>query len=163
MIIRIIKILAILILAILQLTFVPLFGIQNAWPDLIMLVVLVLMFLEFDLESLLVAALGGLILDLASPLIFGYHVMILVIFAVFTKLLLSRFLTEPNTFIISLFLGLCAILNDFIIMLVGRDFPWTSLLINGFYSALVGFLLYRLGEYWLKKQPLTKMVINEHI
>lgn len=163
MIKNILKISAIIILAILQITLLPCFGIKNAWPNLILLMALVLMFLEFDLESLLVASVGGLILDLASPLIFGFHAVIFVAFVLFTKLWLSRFLTEPNAFIISLFLGLAAIFNDLIVILIARNFLWVSLMINGFYSGLIGFLLYRFGEHWFKKQPLTKLVINEHL
>lgn len=160
MIQNILKILSIIILAILQITLMPHLGFQTIWPNLILLVALVLMFLDFEVESLLVAIVGGLILDLASPLFFGLHSVILIILILITKLLLTKFLTEPNAVIIGLFLVIASFFNESLVMLITRNFLWLPVLINGFYSAIIGLILYRFFEYWFKKQPIIKMMIQ---
>lgn len=160
MITNILKISGIIILAILQLTLMPYLGFQNAWPDLIMLTALALVILDFELEGLLVASVGGLILDLSGPMFFGLHSIILIGFVLIAKLLLTRFLTEPNMVVAGIFLGLASIFHDLLIMLLTRNFLWTTALINGFYSAVIGLLLYWLFERWFKKQPTIKMSLQ---
>lgn len=159
MIQNIFKIFCIAILAILQLTLTPYLGFGGAWPNLILLTALVLMFLDFEVEGLLVASVGGLIFDLASPLFFGLYSIIFIGLALITKLLLTKFFTEPNLAITGIFLGLAAGLNDLLIMLLTRNFLWSIALINGIYSALIGLLIYRFFEHWFKKQPIIKMFV----
>lgn len=160
MIINIIKVLSIIVLAFLQVTLMPYFGFQNIWPNLILLFAIVLMFLDFEVEGFLVACVGGLILDLMSPLFFGVNSAILISFVIITKLLLTKFLTDPNIIIIGIFLGLVAFSNDLLIMLLVRNFIWLPVLANAFYSAILGLLIYRFFERWFKNQPIIKMIIQ---
>ncbi len=157
---NILKIFGIAVIAILQLTLLPHLGFNSAWPNLILIVALSLMILDLEIESFLVASVGGLVLDLAGPLFFGIHSVILLAFVLITKLLLKKFLTEPNIIVTGLLLGLASLLNDLIIILIAKNFIWIPILANGFYSAITGVLLYRFFEHWFKKQPLIKMVIQ---
>lgn len=157
---NILKITAILILAILQITLMPYFGIHGYWPNLVLLVALILVIADFEMESWLVASAGGLILDLASPLYFGFNTILLVGSVLIMKIVLIKFLTEPNVITASLLVGLGSIIADCLLALVTKNFLWTNILANGLYSAIISVLLYQLIEKWFKKQPTIKLIIQ---
>lgn len=159
MIQNIFKIVVIIILAVLQLTLMPYLGFQDIWPNLILLAALALMILDFDIESLLVASVGGIILDLTSPLVFGVNTAILVVIVLVVKLLMTKYFTEPNIIILTFFFGLAAIIADCMVMLLTQNFIWLPVMVNGLYSAIIGLLLYRFFEQWFKRQSIIKMDI----
>lgn len=157
---NILKIIVILILAILQITLLPFLSVKGVWPNLILLTAIVLIILDFDSEAFLLAILGGLILDLASPLFFGFNLLTILAITYLAKLAIQKFITEPNIFIIAILIFIIAIIQDLAIIMVTRNFILTTLLINGFYSAIAGVLLYQLLNHWFKKAPPIKMVIK---
>ena len=131
MIQNILKIFAIVIVAIVQVTFMPYLGIHGAWPNLILLLALIFVILDLDLEAWLVAGVGGLVLDFASPLFFGLNALLLAGAVLLMKTLLIKFLTSPNLVITGLLLMLSALFYDALLMLVARNFLWPLLGING--------------------------------
>jgi len=160
MIKNILKIGGIILLAILEITLMPNLGLKGLWPNLILVAALALILLDFGYEALLVASLGGLVLDFASPLFFGFNMLIIISFVLITKFLLTKYLAEPNILIVGIFIGFASIFNDVISMLVVRNFIFWPILLNACYSGLAGILFYRFFEQWFKRQKFTNMVIQ---
>ena len=139
----ILKFLAIILLAIVQLTLLPLFAIHGVWPNLILILSLVLVLFNDDTDAFLTASLGGLILDLGSPLFFGFNIILNILLVFLIRFMLKKFLTETTFFVFGLVVFLAIIIFDTIISVVTHQFSWINLLINGGYSLIIAIIVYR--------------------
>ena len=150
MIKTILKILLIFGLVVLQVTLIPFLKVSEVWPNLILLVTLVLVLDDFLIDALFFAILGGLFLDLASSSFFGLNVLILVFLVILIKFVISRYLTEPNLWIITLILGLSSVFYSLIFILIYHNVSYLSLLWSFIYNSLAGILIYWFLGYFLK-------------
>lgn len=138
------KILAILILIILQLTFLPKLMIFSSIPNLIIIVSLSLLFRGFLSDSLMVAILGGLFLDLASPLRFGIYTLFLIAIILLLNLVILKNIPEPNLLIIYfLFFLIFGILNLLIFLFIHLA-PNLLIILDAALSSLWGIVIYLL-------------------
>ncbi|HLB95597.1 MAG TPA: hypothetical protein VJK26_01685 [Patescibacteria group bacterium] len=153
-----IKILAILLLVILQLSFFSKWSFFSVIPNLIYLVSLVLLLRGFFQDALLVASLGGLFLDLASPLRFGIYTLLLLAVLLLLNFVILKAVPPPNIGWIYFFLVMIFLFLNLIIFLYARIPPGPQIiydaLINGFWGIIVYFLTGR----FLKPQEEIRLV-----
>jgi hypothetical protein len=138
------KIVLIFILAVIQIMVMPRFGILGTFPNLIFILALVLVIYGAETDAFLVAGVGGFILDLASPMFFGFNVLINLSAITLTRFVINKFLTETSVFISILIVGLVSVLLDLFMSLVTHQFSLLGMLTNLFYSMIVGFIFYRI-------------------
>lgn len=140
-----IKIFGILILAILQLTLLSKFSIFNSIPSLIFILSIALMLRGFIKDSILVAILGGLMVDLASPLRFGVYTLLLISVLFFTNFVIIRSMPVPNLILIYfLFVGFFIFINFIIFLIIQATPSWQILAdatINGLWAIIVYLIL----------------------
>lgn len=138
------KVLAIILLVIIQITLMPYFGISGLWPNLIFLSSIVLILIGADREAYLVASLGGLMLDFASPLFFGFNTIVLLGMVMIIHLLVNKFLGEITFFVTTIVLVLAIVIYDLIFCLITHQFLLTVLITNVLYSLILGLILFRI-------------------
>lgn len=148
---NIIYILAIIFVAIIQITLMPYFSIFGLWPNLVLLLALILILNSADFEAFLVASLGGLILDLASPLFFGFNTLVLVLIVFLVKALIKKFFGEINFLVTAVFLVVLITLYDLLFCLVAHQFSFLGLVINLIYSLFLGFVIFILINARIEK------------
>lgn len=148
----IIKLLSIIILVVIQITLMPYMAIYGTWPNLILLLALVLIIFGATTESFLVASLGGLILDLASSLFFGFFTIVLMILIFMAKILVSKYLNEATVLISGIILTLTAVIFDSILSLVVHHFSIIQILVNSVYSLVLGLVFYFVLRRYLHRQ-----------
>jgi len=143
---NIVKIFAIFFLVIVQLTLVPYFAIGNVWPNLVFILVLVLVIFDHDYDAYLTASFGGLMLDLASPMFFGFFTLILMGFALMTKFLVNKFLTGTSPLVMSVIIFICIVIYDSIFVIISHEFNLIGFIFNILFSiAWAQFFLYILN------------------
>ena len=146
----IIKAIIITILAIFQITLMSYFSIMGLWPNLVFVLALVLVLTGAEPEAFLTASLGGLILDLTSPLFFGFNTIILLIMVILVEMLVNKFLSEISMFVAGLFLIIVTVIIDLLMCLISHQFIFVNLIINVFYTLVVGLIMFRLINYWFR-------------
>ena len=96
MIKKIIIIGVVIILAIFQIVAIQFFSFFNIWPHLIIILMVLALFTDYEEIALYAAAFGGLVLDLVSPARFGLNIILLFIFYFLIKYLIKTKLFENN-------------------------------------------------------------------
>jgi hypothetical protein len=145
------KIILILLLVICQVTLIPHLQIFGAWPNLILILALVLTVAGLNENALLVASLGGLFLDLASPLIFGFYTLVLIIFTLSTSFLVKKFFAGFSPMILSAIVATGTLFYDLIFLLVSRQFSLLTLFVSIIYSVVVSQILFYLINLNLRR------------
>ena len=138
-------ILLIVILFFIQIAIVPNISIKGAFPN-ILLVAMIILILNFDFADALVwAVAGGVLLDLYSPIYFGvYTLSFLVIFAI-NYFILNKFISNPIFPIVffSFFIGYLLVeLVPFLIL----TRSWPIYLLSATYTAILGTICYYLSQ-----------------
>jgi rod shape-determining protein MreD len=131
------KIVLILFLVVCQVTLMPHLQIFGAWPNLVLVLVLVLTAAGLNENALLVAGLGGLFLDLASPFIFGFYTLIIIIFTLSARLLVKKFLAGFSPMMSSVIVAIGTLFYDLIFLLVSKQFSLVTLFFSIIYSVAV--------------------------
>lgn len=153
------KIIAIVVIALIQILLMPYFAIYGVWPNLILILAIMLLFFNADPEALFTASLGGLILDLASPLNFGFFTFFFLMIILLIKLLMSKFFNEPNI-IVMIVIMVCALFVFYAIMsLFANHFSIITILINTFYDLLVSLVFYRLLHLWMDRNQVIRFKV----
>jgi rod shape-determining protein MreD len=160
MIKNILKILIIIAVAVIQVTLMPNLNIYGVWPNLLLILALLLIFFGAEPEAYLTASLGGLILDLASPLSFGFYTLTLVSLTVFIRFLVNKFLNEPNVPVIIVILSLSILFMSILESLVAHDFHVNLIFINLIYGLFMGLIFYRVLSFWIDNQQKIKVKIR---
>ena len=94
------KIFAILVLAIFQLALISKLTIWGAIPNLILILAITLVIKNRFFDATLVALVGGIILDLASPLRFGIYLFLFLLTLCLINFWLLRTIPAPNNLIV---------------------------------------------------------------
>lgn len=143
-----IKVLGIVILAVLQFSFLSKISILESIPNLIFILSLVLLIRGFFEDSILVASIGGLFLDLSSPLRFGIYLMVLLASLIFIHFVVLKNLPLSNYFFIYLFItGVFMAVNLIIFLFAGIAPHWQIIIdaaINGFWGVTTYYILNKL-------------------
>lgn len=136
----IINLLFIILAAILQITFIPELTIFSGIFNLIFLIMLMFVFASRPSEALWWAGLGGIVLDLLSPVKFGFYTLSLLVICLLTNYLVERIFTDPNIFVASgFFFGGSLILNLFWLTV---NPSWQAFFISAIYNTVVGTIIY---------------------
>jgi len=155
-----IKIFIIIFIALIQIFIMPSFAIFGNWPNLILVLAVILLFFNADPEAVLAACAGGLVLDLASPAPFGLFTILLVIITLLVKLLMSRFFNEPSLLIITLIMICVLFTFDAILSLVNHNFSFTVIGFNILYSLIIAVIFYRLLSIWFDRNQGIKIKLR---
>lgn len=154
---NLLKILVIFGVAIAQILIMPYFGIHGVWPNLVLILALMLLFFDAQSEALFTASLGGVILDFASPLIFGYFTLMLVLLTLLVKLLMNKFLKDPNIFIMILIMAFSLFVFDSVQSLIVRQYSFAIILPNIFYGLIISLIFYRLLNFWIDRNQAIRL------
>jgi len=151
-------IIAITILAaIVQVTVAGDFGIKGIWPNLILILAVQLAFFGQEKEAYLAAALGGIILDLASPWFFGINLIILLLIVSLVRLLVYKLINEPTVSISIIVAAASNVLFDLITLVLVHKFSLQLIAINLIYSSFVAICFYQFLKHLLKNQLTVKI------
>lgn len=151
------KILGILIIVILQLALFSKFSILESFPNLIFIISIVLLLRDDLQDSFLVAVLGGLLLDLASPLRFGAYTILLVGILLFVYFVILKSMPVPNLFLIYLlFMGIFLFVNLVIFLIIGAVPNW-QIVFDALINSLWGILIYLFLGRIIKPKEEIKM------
>jgi len=132
-----------LIAAILQISIMPNFGIKLAYPNLILIGLIILAINNRRDESLVWLLIGGLILDFYSPLRFGAITLSLLIIFVIVYLIFTKFISETIFPFVILAFFISSIIYDLVpFFTINKNMM--LLFYNALYNTIVGVSLYYL-------------------
>ena len=146
------SLLIIFAIGVIQVTLVPYFGIMGLWPNLIFLLAITFILIGAEQEAYLTASFGGLILDFASPIFFGFNVLILMSLVGLTQLLTKKFLSEIDILMAGLVYVVATFIFNLIFSLVGHQFGWPALIVNVIYSLIVGLVMFYIVSNWFDRR-----------
>lgn len=149
MIKNIIKALIIISIGLIQILLMPYLAVYGVWPNLVLILAIMLLFFNADAEAFFSASLGGLILDLASPLPFGLITFIAFSLLLLIKILIIKFFNDLNIFIFVLVMAGALIIFDLIFMVIGRNFSLFLLIINISYGLILSLIFYKLIGFYM--------------
>ena len=144
------KILAIVFLFIFQIAFFNKLTIWGSLPNIILILSLAFLLRNRFSDSLLIAVVGGLLLDLVSPLRFGVYILLFLSILFLLRFLILRMLPTPNLFWLYLIFCGAFFMMDLFILLFLRIWPSWMTAANIFINGLWGILIY-LGVSHLMK------------
>lgn len=152
---NILKILTIFILILFQLSLLNKLTIFSFVPNLIFVLSIVLLLRGFLSDSLLVGSLGGLFLDLTSPLRFGFYSVVLITILLGINLLVLK--NTPTVNVISIFLIVLGafIIADLAIFLITKTLPSWQILLDGFLNGLLGVAVFLILEKLVRKEEIN--------
>lgn len=149
------KILTIVLLVVVQLAFLSKISFFTFMPNFIFLISLVLLFRGLIGDSFLVATVGGLLLDLASPFRFGFYTLIFISILLFCHFVILKNMPTLSPLLV---FGLCwaiFILIDLIICWMVHLWPTWQIVIDSTLNGLCGLLIYFFFEKFTKKEEIN--------
>ena len=145
------KILLILILAVGQVALMTKFSIFGAIPNLVLVFAIALVIKNRFRDGLLVAFLGGLILDLSSSLWFGFYLFFMLVIIVAINFLLLRTIPAPNNLIVFFIYFASFLFLNLMIFLFARLWPTWFVLVDGLINSLWAIIIYVLVRSKIKE------------
>lgn len=153
----ILKIIAIIFLSLLQLAIFSKFSIFGAIPNLILIIAITLTFRGRFQDGFLVAGLGGMLLDLASPLRFGTYTLLFLIVLFLIHFFLLKVFPTPNLSTSFLIFTGSFIFVDLGIFLFIKTLPALEILPQALIGGLWGVLIYYLSWNIIKPKEEIKI------
>lgn len=150
---NLINILLIILAVVLQISLLPQISFLTAFPNLIFLIMLSLVFINRP-ESLWWLG-GGILLDLVSPFRFGLYTISLVVVFLLANYLVNHIFSDPSLFIAAVFFFVGSIILNAIFLLLTSQF--SLLFFEVIYSTFVGCIIYGLIRYYLKPKEVIKI------
>ncbi|MCL5795385.1 MAG: hypothetical protein M1338_03430 [Patescibacteria group bacterium] len=150
-----INIILIVLVCILQISTLPNLAILQAFPNLILTITVVLVFVGRSRDALFWAAIGGIILDLFSPLRFGIYTISLLAIYFLISYLVKKFFSDPNFFIATGLFLISSVIFDLIFVIISSQ--WSIFIGEILYNTIVGILLYLLLKNKLKLKDAVKI------
>lgn len=145
---NLIKILAILLLIILQFSFFSKLSIFGFAPNLIFVISIILLLRGFLADSFLLAILGGFFLDLTSPLRFGIYSFSLIAILLLLNFVVLKNIPAINPVLTFLLTFGAFIIIDLFICLVILALPSWQIIIDGLISGVFGLVtFFVLGKF----------------
>lgn len=151
---NIFKILGILLLVILQLSLFSKFSIFSFGPNLIFILSIVLILRGFLQDSLLVAVLGGFLLDMASPFRFGFYTFLLIVILLFLNFVVLKNLPALNPLLLILIFVGIFIFIDLVICLLTRSLPSWQIFLDVAINCLWGLVIYYILDKFIKQEEI---------
>jgi hypothetical protein len=153
----IIKIAAIFLAVILQVTLLPLLSIKGMWPNLILISVLILVLSGLKNDALLMAAIGGLLFGFFSPLRFGLDAIIFIGLILLLEEMSKKYLPAINLVIVSGVIFSGTLLYGLLMSLFLRRWLSWELLIDGVYATLLGLIFFFVLNHFQRPKKLLKV------
>lgn len=151
------KILIYLIIGILQLTLMPILQINGMIPNLILMGIVTLAIVDMYDDAFYLAMVGGLVLDLAGPIFFGFHTIVFVGFVLIIKYLLQKVFPEINIPLIFVITFLFAALFSFLENLFLNRWPSYDLITYSTYSAFLSVIFFLILQKMHGRNQVVKL------
>jgi rod shape-determining protein MreD len=136
------RIVAILLVTIIQITLIPKLSIWQAIPNLLLIIVLAQAILLYEKEGIWWAMIGGILLDLILPLRFGvWTISLLIIFFVTSRSIKAVF-TDPGPLLSILIFFFASLIYQSIISLFVWQFNLLSITTTTIFNTLIFILIY---------------------
>jgi len=136
------KIFFIILAALFQFVLMPILNIKGFFPNLILIGAVVLMLLDFETDAFWLAGLGGLLLDLGGPIIFGFNTIFGLLIVFLMRFLVRRFFPQINFWLTLIIIFLISALYAFLSILILKEQLSTSIFIVAFYGGILGIIFY---------------------
>lgn len=149
------NIVLIIIAVIWQFTVMPKIAINGAFPNIILVVMLALIFIKKSEQSLLWAVLGGILLDIFSAGYFGVFTATLIIIHLIFRIICRKVFASPPLYIAALLFFIASLLFDAYWVVEYRQ--WTIYFYQTIYNTLVGCLIYYFIGYYNKPKEGIKI------
>jgi len=143
-----INILLIIFAIILQIAFLPLVSIHGAYPNILLIVILSLLFIGRVNESLWWVGIGGLLIELFSTLHFGVYIISFIIIFLLFYYFINHIFSDPSL-VSAAFLFFVASLMLNIVFVIITHYYFTYL-VEAIYTAVVGCMIYILIKYYYR-------------
>lgn len=147
--------LLIILVVILQSTFVPKIIFFNSFPNLILIIALSLLFIRRTEEALWWGLIGGLLLDLISPVRFGIYTFSILTIFIIAYIITDRIFSDPTLPLSILLFFVASLLSNIIFFLL--TFNYYVLISEAIYSAVVGCIIYGLIKYYFQPKESIKI------
>lgn len=138
------KILAIIILVIFQISFFSKFIILGVIPDIVLIVAICFVLKGNFPDGLLIAGIGGLLLDVGSSMYFGFYTIIFLSIILMINFLIRRVAESPNLLFLFVIFWASFLFFNFLLAIFIKHWPTPPIL---WQSAMNG--LWGLVGYWL--------------
>ena len=149
------NILLVIIVVILETTLVPKMAIFGAFPNLVMLVILSLIFINRTRDALWWVLIGGVLLDLFSPVRFGAYTLSFVAIFFLAYYLVNYVFSEPSVFLAAGIFFISSLILNIIFLMYFHYFG--LYFIEAIYSTFVGCIVYGLIRYYYKQGEEVKI------
>lgn len=136
------RIIAIVVLVILQIGLMPSFKVGNFVPNIILITALILMIINFDKESLLVGGISSLIIDLMSPFFFGLFSIMTVLLVLIWRFLIHKYFANLNFWTIGLIILTSALVLNLTLGLLSKNLDLFAIGMSAGISTLISVLVY---------------------
>lgn len=131
-----------IILGILQVTFMPYLAIHTVWPNIILVIAVLLLLLDSFNDALLLAGIGGIIEDLTGKIPMGLNTIFLIGLIILLKITSRKFFPETNTIIVFVVTFTTSIIfSEFNYLILKRP-PDLYLIYEGLYAAILGEIIF---------------------
>lgn len=151
----IVNVLLILLAIILQTSLLPKIDFFGTFPNLVLLIMLSLLFINRTEEALWWTGGGGILLDLVSPARFGIYTFSLLIIFILTYILVSRIFSDPSLLLAAVFFFVASLLMNLFFLFLTSYF--LLLISTAIYDTLVGCIIYGLVKYYYKPKEAIKI------
>lgn len=133
---------SIVLAVIMQISFLPNFAIYHVFPNLVLIFILVFLIRGQDDIVLWWVIFGGLLLDLFSPLFFGYYFIQLILIFLIYRSIVRPLLLEPSYPIVIALFSVFTVVEAGIEGFFTRQTPFPGLLPIVIYQSIIGFFFY---------------------
>jgi len=151
------KVIGILLLAIFQIVGMPCLAINGLWPNLILILAVILIVFNKTQDGFLVASLGGLILDLAGYWFFGFNLITIFAATLLVRLLVTKFLNEPNEMVAVGIIAIMVMAADVSTALISHQQSLIFIGVNIIYSAAMAIIIYQLIKSLSAHRPALRI------
>lgn len=149
-----INIIAIILAVILQITIATKIDIYYSMINLPLLIMISLILIKrFDLVIWWVAS--GILLDLVSPIKFGFYTITFIIIYLFTSFIVKKIFYQSQFYIVILFFTASSIIIDIPFLIY--HFNSQILIGNFIYNTIVGCIIYWFLKFYLEQQSIIKI------
>lgn len=149
------NIILIILIVVLQTSFVPEMKIFNIYPNLILLIFLSLIFIDRNDEALWWAGLGGIFLDLTTQIHFGVYTISMVTIYIIVQYFVRRVFSDPPIILAAGIFFISSILLNIYFMVF--EFSFLLIIMEATHSAVVGCVIYFLVKNYLKSKETFKI------
>lgn len=144
-----IHLICIFLAIILQISLLPQITILGGFPNLILLVMLSLVFVGRINEAILWLSLGGILLEMVSPVHFGFYFFPLLAVFLLVNYLVKKLFTNPIWYLTLFFFFFSSLIFDLVWLFYDYSvFSISVLLADAIYNTILGLVIYYFMLYY---------------